>query len=349
MLTHEAIKLLLDQGGVLHQMTQPKDGLPLLVLRDSYGCSRVQPFHEVPTLEVTLDSVKDLGAWLKKHAHPDTAHILVDEDQIDALLDARHPRSHRAVGSLSAHPLWKRWADILGKALTQKQLLAVLRSGANEILGDPRGQMLRAALGALTVRTGTQYRAEIDERGMTRLAAADANNAIDQEIPDTFEVVAPLFVGVLLTGDGDTKVEPHYRVAMEVGVEVVQGVAYFKLSAPNIEVVKLRAREDVAQCLREQLDDRPWLVGLGSLTVERQLLLGEAAPCALASDPNRCRQTPPDFTLGPVEPPRGDSLYPTAPYPAPPFMQPPLHTPTHDDGNCGPAQADGTADAPDHS
>jgi hypothetical protein len=327
------VKLILDNAAKLHAV-DGNLGVPFVARRDGCGGTQVYSATEHSTIIVTLDSVRDLAGWLKKHAQPVTTHILVGQDEIVALLDARHPRSHRAIGNLLDHPLWKRWSDVLGRALTQKQLLALLRSGWGEIKDDLRAEKLRAAMGALTVRTGTTFKAEVDERGMTRLAAADANNVIDQPIPDAFELIAPLFVGVVLTGDGDTRHEPVYRVGIEVSVDVQHGQAFFTLNAPNLEVVELRAREDVAECLRQQLDDRGWLVGLGTLRVETWTTIDQERQPSLASDPVGAWWSSPHIARMWLTEPDADGPFPM---------------PTHDDGNCGPAQADGIAEAPDHS
>jgi hypothetical protein len=303
--------------------------------------------------------VTDVAAWLNKHAHPDTTQIVVDDDEISAVLDVRHPKSHEVTGALSVHPSWAPWRQVLGRRLNQRQAHRLLRF-AGEAELDASGVKLRSQVGSLTAVTGGEVKATYDARGLATVQSGTSTRAVTEELPATIAVSVPLFVGVLLREDGDTLVEPAYRLELELTVEVVDHEVMFTFECPRLEIAMLRAREDVATCLRQQLDDRAWLVGLGSVEVEQHLSMGDLVPCALASDPTRRSQTRPDWMVDQVS----ESRPQHAPYPAPSFMQPPVYdgppldTPTHDDGNCGPAEVGhdgpppgetGIADVTDHS
>jgi hypothetical protein len=329
MINAEAVNVLLKAGAVLHQPQPLEGGDTAILLRDGMLLA-----ERHSAVHVTFNDVTDLAAYLNKHFPPVDTRITVGETVVQATSTPADPHGEVAIAVLETHPLFKRWGDTFGRQIDQRQLLRLLRMAEADL--DADGKRLQRACGALVASGSTEFKSEVDARGLVTMGAVSRTQTLSQELPDRFTIDVPLFVGVLLKADGDTTVEPFYRLEVLVEVGIIEGKPVFLLTAPSLDVVRLRARQDVRTCLRERLDDRPWLVGLGtqSLQTWQKLQQNDA--------------TGPQINAF-VSWRGGDGE---------PHHDGPFPTPTHDDGNCGPAEVGhdgpppgetGIADVTDHS
>jgi hypothetical protein len=254
-------RLLLDRG---EKMAETHDlGIGRLLVSRSQSAEWT---HLVPRVrhKFTFADPSSLAAWLRKHGDANGCQILVDKAEVAAVLDPHDAGSHRANATLTHHPVWGRWAAVLGRALRQKQLHTLLRAARADL--GPLGETLLLRVGSMSASDTATYQQTIDARGMTTLQSADRTTTLSADIPPEIVITVPMYVGVLVrAGDAGELLEPHYTMTLLVEVSVVDGKPFFTLTCPDLEVVELRARQDVATSIRQQLDERPWLVGLGSI------------------------------------------------------------------------------------
>ena len=227
----------------------------------------------------TLADPLSLAAWLTREANPRLAEVIVNTDEVVALVSGRDIEADVVSVKLTEHPVWARWKPAT-RAMPHKAFHKLLRAAVVDTRELPRrgddsylsqGERLLAEMGKIEVKGATSFTQHIDERGLTTLAAADAKQSIESRIPAEIRLYVPIFVDVEVGG-----VAPHYEIRALVETSVVDGKPFFSLEFPDLALVMLEARKDVAACLRERLGEG-WLVVLGE--ARQEVVVLQRAPC----------------------------------------------------------------------
>ena len=218
----------------------------------------------------TLADPLSLAAWLTREADPDVAEVLVGDGVVTALVDGRDVDADVVTVELTEHPVWARWRPAT-RAMDQKSFHRLLRAAVVDTREPSRrgddmhfsqGEKLLAEVGKIAVRGETSYARDIDERGTSTLVSEGGKTTVESKIPPEIMLYVPIYVDV----EVDRQV-PHYPIRALVQIEVSNGKPFFSLEFPDLALVMLEARKDVAACLRERLGEG-WLVVLGEAKQE---------------------------------------------------------------------------------
>ena len=239
------------------------------VVRLPLGCRRLHAFADPLSL----------AAWLQREADPAAAEVLVGDGVVTALVSGRDVDADVVTVELTEHPVWARWKPAT-RAMNQKAFHKLLRAAIVDTRELPRrgddayfsqGERLLREMGKIEVRGSVSWTQHIDERGTVALAASSDKTVVESQIPAEITLHVPIFVDVEVGGQ-----VPHYAIRALVQVDVVDGKPFFSLEFPDLALVMLQARKDVAACLRERLGEG-WLVVLGE--AKQEVVVLQRAPC----------------------------------------------------------------------
>lgn len=244
------------------QFVAVKEGYTLKELEGPRVCRRLHTFRDI----------RRFADYLNRHAADrDRCEILVDESQVVAGLQPRSVIGDLVTCDLVKTPSFEAWDGAFDHRLSQKQLLALVRS-EKKALSEAQRAMLLGALRTLEVMRGGEFKSEIDETGATRFAAATQRGQLTTQIPPEFEITVPVYEGIERQGQLAT-----YTIEVFITVEIPEkGAPLFVLEAPSLPTVKRTALREAAEWLQGQLH-QPLLVALGTYKT--------SGPHALTTEP----------------------------------------------------------------
>jgi hypothetical protein len=207
-----------------------------------------------------FDDLRGFAAWLKREAAaPDDVDILVDREVVVAFLDPLRAEPERVTCALALDPCFAMVKAILGKPLSQAQMVQFVRTWRDRI---DSSDLLASALRTIQVVKGGEFKSEIDETGATRFIGSTDKRDVAVRIPPEITLSTPVFRGV----EEYVGSPARYEVELFVTVNLDDGVPVFSLAFPAFEDVYTKARIDAAGFLRTELGDG-FLVALGKADV----------------------------------------------------------------------------------
>ncbi len=208
--------------------------------------------------EHCFDDVESFAQYLNRHHDHNAMNvdILVQEDDIIAYIEPFHTKTQVLKCDLITHPAWDAWTHLLdGDIRVQREVQQFVRAWRGTILNSAP---LMAAFSAISVTGSQAMSMHIDETGATRLASTEGKTDIAAKIPSVITADVPVYEGIK---PGALVNDQTYQ--LEVMVSVNLDPLNFSFDCPAIELIRRKARRDVAQYLRELLNDE-FLVGMGS-------------------------------------------------------------------------------------
>jgi hypothetical protein len=244
------------------------------VVREGYRLERLAGPRRVVRRHV-FEDLRTFAAFVAHVAYPATTDILVDHSEIRARFFPASPTSDEITCRLLRHPTFAAWMDAIGRPLSQRDLLRLVRGQAKS-LGE-QAETLLAKLQQVSVVTSGDFRSEIDATGSPRLFGSTDKTTINVSLPPKFLVVTPIIAGVEAVGSADERSELTYVLEVFVNMDPGAGKGVvFTLDCPGLELPLHAARRDAVAFL-ESLLDKDFLVGIGALkTVEVAALTREA-------------------------------------------------------------------------
>lgn len=256
----------------------------LALVRDGYKLQDLQA-AQVARRRHSFDDIRSFADWLNRRC-PDTAdrvraEILAtapDKDgghRISAVLNPEDQHSDSGVCLLTYHPLFQSWLGIFGKRLSQQEFHAHVRGVIASFAQQQPvsfGNWLATELQKLKAITGRDLQVDLDQRGFVSFAMMTGTKKIEGEIPPSFALSLPIFMGVFppsipreLTDRVEEEQALDYMIEVLLQTDVNdEGRIYFTATAPGLDQVIHQARMDAVAWLRSRLDEG-FLVGLGKL------------------------------------------------------------------------------------
>lgn len=262
----------------LRLAANPSGDGQVAVVREGYRVERLAGPRRVVRRHV-FEDLRTFAAFVANAAHPATTDILVDHSEIRARFYPASPTSDEITCRLLRHPTFAAWVDAIGKPLSQRDLLRLVRGQAKS-LGE-QAETLLAKLQQVSVVTSGDFRSEIDATGSTRLFGSTDKTTINVSLPPKFLVVTPIIAGVEAVGiDGEQSGQSERTYVLEVFVSVDPGAGKgvtFTLDCPGLELLLHAARRDAVAFL-ESLLDKDFLVGIGALKTMEVAALNRDVP-----------------------------------------------------------------------
>lgn len=256
-----AVQAALDAGRAMGTPQHVKPGAPYVVVVPkgaSHALVRVPPanaeFDDAPTRSrgtyqpATVDALIDVA---KRHHDEKATTIWVHptNGRIVAIFNDAHPgspawRDHKAVLNLTVPPEWQHWAAKDGKLMGQVEFAEHVEDGLAEIVEPNAADMLEIAQ-TFHAHTTAQFRsANLLHSGQVQVrydeeTTATAGKSANLEIPQTFKIAVPPFIG-----------EDAYGITARLRYRVRDGklLLGYKLDQPD-RVVRA-ALSDIAEKLK---------------------------------------------------------------------------------------------------
>jgi hypothetical protein len=244
------------------------------------GVTLVREGYRLEVLQGPEESVRrhvfhDLGAFA------DFLNLRA-EGEADIMLNAQEVVADFAPGLVSRdlvrctlvkHPRFRRWKDLFGKGLTQRQAFEHVVSSTGDFLpakatngeaAGTEGDWIAGQLLKFAAAKESNYSCEVDERGTIRFQAASEKVTVSGSLPPRFGLRLPVFQGIR----GEDGEEPMFDVTVHLRVEVETGrPPVFVFACPGLELVEHAALLNAADFLQGRLEEG-FFVGLGELKTE---------------------------------------------------------------------------------
>lgn len=247
----------------------PNGHTSAVLVREGYtvhqvdGPSQYAARHEFHDLD-------SFAAWLLREQCGAVTDILFDADRVTADIVRAGVGNDAVSCLLKRHPRFVRWANVLGRPLSQRDIhLLVLSSGEDfdtqvdgatgKVVGHA-GQSLAAQLQKFSAKRAKDVTVEVNEHGLTTLSAVNDKTTITGTLPASFYVEVPVLRGV--RDDVGSMVVHRLELFLSVDLDD-KGAPTFTLRCPSLEIVVEAALTDGANHLRRELG-AGWLVGRGT-------------------------------------------------------------------------------------
>lgn len=210
----------------------------------------------------TFTTVPSFADWLKRYAKPGTTEILVGDENVQAVLNGLEDQADLVTLALQCHPVFEAFDAALGKPLSHRDLLLLVRAYRDAVRG---ADVLLAGLAQLKHAKGDEITTHIDpQTGAVRFAGTVRNNDIAGQVPSSIVIETPIWNAV--------KAGPEFAADCLYPIEILVTLEtephlHFVLSCPALDLVLLQARGDVQAHLEHALGEE-FLVGGGKLQIQ---------------------------------------------------------------------------------
>ncbi len=205
--------------------------------------------------------VSDSESFLTIVHHFDGAPALVSfsQRQLFALCTFNYPdkdkagwQDHKVKWQLVKHRDLKAWEAIMGKDLSQLQLMEFLEDRLVDITDEYKGpsqSQFESVISNLEITSNSKFQAKRELSSGNYVMHCDSEGTPSVEVPKVFQLGLPIFEGLDLA----------YRLDVFLRYRVQEGAAVFKLAFKNFDAVLDEAWEKVTQQIKDGLGAVPFI------------------------------------------------------------------------------------------
>ena len=297
------------QAQVAPQPTLCADGKQRVVIRDGF---KLETLPTRPALSVRhkFGDLDSIAGWLTAHSDPKRTHVLVGKEAVRASVDPRDPSTDVVSLPWETHPALQPWLNACADQLDAEDLFTLIREQQAAVVGDARAIM--SGVSNVSLIETKDVKLQLDPATGSVIASGNSGGkALTGTVPAEISIHTPVLLGVRSADGHEFCYGQRVLVKWSSGRD---GGLVFKLSMPDLPVVRLDALAGAAARLRELLPNH--LVGVGEHATSEHAALPTLAHRLRADRTEDGQAVPPlqvhvfvddasqaDTASGPSEPP----------------------------------------------